>query len=166
MELQEIGDRLEITDILMQYYRGLDRTDYGLIGSCFWDDTVVDYGPFFRGRAGEFVEWLAGPDAIGAYAGTFHFAGNVIVELAGDTAYTEVYAMPQHMGGAEYARKDTFVTTWLRYVDRFERRRAMWKIADRKVVVEWMKEEMPTTVSQMPAEWSGRRDRSDLCYVR
>jgi hypothetical protein len=59
-----------------------------------------------------------------------------------------------------------FVTTWLRYVDRFERRTDGWRIAERHVVVEWVRKDTAGGWEELPADARGRRDRTDLAYLR
>jgi hypothetical protein len=58
------------------------------------------------------------------------------------------------------------VTVWLRYVDRYERRDDVWKIARRKVVVEWLRRDTAGMWDDLPEEARGRRDRRDPIYER
>jgi hypothetical protein len=93
-----------------------------------------------------------------------HFAGNTIIELAGDVAYTEVYVMGQHTTTEVHPWSGSFATVWLRYIDRFERTAAGWLIAHRRVVCEWIRRDDAGGWEEPPAP--DRRDRSDLVYRR
>jgi hypothetical protein len=166
VQIQELCDRAEIDDVLKKYYRGVDRTDYDLVRSCFFEDAHPDYGPFFKGGLDEFIEYLQGPMALGGFTRTFHFAGNTIIELDGDVAHTEVYVMAQHTATDDHAWAGAFVTTWLRYADRFERRDGAWRIAQRHVVVEWVRRDTAGGWEELPPEAQGRRDRGDAIYAR
>jgi hypothetical protein len=166
MEIDEIRDRLEIDAVLKRYYRGVDRSDYGLVRSCFFDDAQADYGPFFKGSLDEFIDYLQGPTALGGFTRTFHFAGNTLIEVDGDTAHTEVYVTAHHTAREGHEWEGAFVTTWLRYVDRCERRADEWRIAERHVVVEWIRKDTARGWQEVPAEARGRRDRTDLAYAR
>jgi hypothetical protein len=166
VELEEIAARLEIDNVLKQYYRGVDRTDYDLIRSCFFDDALADYNPFFTGDLDEFMAYLKGPTALGGFTRTFHFAGNTIIEVDGDVAHTEVYTMAQHTTKDEHAWAGAFVVVWMRYVDRFERRDGSWKIADRKIAVEWIRRDTAGMWEDVPLDAQGRRDRTDVVYKR
>lgn len=140
MNLQELSDRAEIHDVLMRYFRGVDRTELELVRSCFHADAYSDYGEPFRGGVDEFIEHLS--TYLPALNRTVHFAGNVLIELDGDTAQTETYviafdeAKPGHPWG-----DDAFVTIWVRYLDRLERRDGRWRIAGRRMVRDWRRHE-------------------------
>jgi hypothetical protein len=166
MDLQAICDRLEIDHVLKQYYRGVDRTDYDLVRSCFFEDAQADYTPFFKGGLDGFMDYLQGPTALGGFTRTFHFAGNTLIELAGDVAHTEVYVMAQHTTVDEHDWAGAFVIVWLRYVDRLERRAGEWKIADRRIAVEWIRKDDAGMWVDVPEAALGRRDLRDAVYAR
>jgi hypothetical protein len=166
METDEIADRLAIDHMLMSYYRGVDRADYELIRSCFFDDANADYGVFFNGSLDEFMVYLSGPTALGGFERTFHFAGNTLIEVNGDVAHSEVYVMAQHRAAPDHAWSGAFVTTWLRYIDRLERRDGAWRIAARKVVTEWIRRDDGGGWLDAPDSSAGRRDRTDPSYLR
>ncbi len=45
-KLRELLDRDEIRQVMMRYARGLDRLDFELTRSCYWDDATEDHGSF------------------------------------------------------------------------------------------------------------------------
>lgn len=134
--LQELAAKQAISELSSRYMRGLDRLDRALLASVFHDDASVNYG-FFKGSARDFVEFAHG--ALVGHRANHHLIGQVLVELAGDAATGEVYFQAFHRiveGGAE---KDLFISG--RYVDRYERRGGVWKIAFRAEVNDWARTE-------------------------
>ena len=58
-------------------------------------------------------------------------------------------------------------TTGFRYVDRFQRREGVWRIAARVAVREWTQNVAPEQQMTIPPERDGRRgrrDRTDALY--
>jgi hypothetical protein len=164
MNIQELSDRAEIQQTLLLYYRGIDRLDYDLILSCFFDDAVVDYGMFFRGSPGGFVDWLDTPEGLLGFNRTMHFAGNMVIEVEGDVAKTETYCISFHQALPEHVWAGAFVPNWLRYLDRFERREGQWRIAERRVLMEWARRESMDGELKFPDAMRGRRDKTDPVY--
>lgn len=61
MDLQEIGDRLEIADVLTRYTRAIDTGAWDLLDTVFTPDAAIDYTES-GGMAGTYPEvraWLA-----------------------------------------------------------------------------------------------------------
>ncbi len=143
MNERELIDRAEIHEVIMRYYRGIDRVDYELVRSCFHADATADYGELFVGNVDGFMAYLREHPigALDAFERTVHFAGNVLIELAADTAHTETYVMAFHEPKSGHAWDGAFVTVWLRYLDRFERRDGAWRIADRAIAIDWRRED-------------------------
>jgi hypothetical protein len=162
--LAELADRAAVEDVLMRHCRGVDRADWGLIEDCFHADGHVRYDPIFDGDRSAYLAFLKGPDALGGLTRTMHFASTLLIDLEGDIAHSELYAMAQHTSTDAHPYAGAFVTTWLRYLDRLERRDGEWRIADRLVVREWMRKDVAGMWAEVPAP--GRRDRSDPSYTR
>jgi len=165
MDIQQLSDHVEIGQLLQLYFRGLDRLDYELIRSCFFDNASIDLTPFFKGNPDGFVDYVKGP-GLGGFARTFHFGGNSLIELDGDIAHTEIYALSMGDTADEHESAGAFSVTWLRYLDRFERRNGEWRIADRRAAVDWLRIDTAGMWADLPAEAKGRRDRSDPVYAR
>ena len=135
--LQAAADKLEITDLSSNYMRGLDRLDGVLERSVFWDDAFCSYGIYEGGPDG-FVEYCQ--TGLASHASNHHFIGQVNIELQGDEAFGEVYYQAYHrVKNAEGEDRDLFISG--RYVDRYERRGGVWKIAYRSELVDWVREE-------------------------
>jgi SnoaL-like protein len=142
-ELRALADRAEIGDVLLRYFRGVDRRDWNLVRGCFFEDAHNDYAPFYQGGLDDFMQFLADPGGFGLFDRTFHFTGNQLIELDGDTADAETYAMAQHTSAADAGHATrNFLVVWLRYLDRFERRDGRWAIADRRIEVDWIRNDV------------------------
>ena len=86
MNPQEVGDKLEIHELLARYARGVDTKDWELYRSVFAPDATIDYtsAGAVSGTRDEVAAWLeAGFVHIPM---TQHFISNIEVELDGDRA--------------------------------------------------------------------------------
>lgn len=158
--LHELLDKHDISEALLRYCRGIDRIDAALIESAYHPDATDDHG-LFKGKATEFVPWVV--SVLPNLEVTQHKISNIQIELHGDIAYVESYYMAIHAPKAHPVEEFTFG----RYVDRFERRVVGWRIADRKVVLDF------TTVRPRgePYRFEDKflrfsRDKSDPVYAR
>jgi hypothetical protein len=162
LTVQQLADRAAIEDVLMRHCRGVDRMDFDLIRSCFHADAHIRYEPLIDGDRAAYLAFLQAPAALGGLTRTMHFASTLLIQLAGDVADTELYARAHHTSGDDHPYGGAFVTTWLRYIDRFERRGGDWRIIDRYVIREWMRRDVAGMWEDVPAP--GRRDRTDPSY--
>ncbi|GLR67103.1 hypothetical protein GCM10010909_17840 [Acidocella aquatica] len=163
-KLCELIDRQDIWSVLLRYGRGLDRLDRDLIRSCYHDNAVDDHHVFV-GTSDAFIDW-AFENSRAFNMVHHHGVNNHTCELDGDDAYAETYytyiganVQPPHLLSIG------------RYIDHFQRRDGVWKIANRVCVIEKTFDLTETT--DRSAE-SGNlrygplrpatRDRSDLSY--
>ncbi|MGH8875608.1 MAG: nuclear transport factor 2 family protein, partial [Acidimicrobiia bacterium] len=161
MTVDDLLAKQEITELLYRYARGVDRADWDLVRSSHHDDALDDHG-VVRGSPEEFIAVVR--QALGPMTATMHTIGNVLIEVDGDVAASEAYAVCSHRFPAEDGGVRD-MTVGIRYVDRMERRAGQWRIARRTVVWEWSRldpvaEEFPSG----PAFVWGRRDRGDVTY--
>ena len=113
--------------------RGLDRCDRAMLLSVFHPDATDDHGGF-KGTAVEFVDWVTG--LLPTMERTQHLIGNVLVDVLGDHAVGEACFMANHdLTNAD--GKPVRMIAAGRYLDRFERRDGVWKIAHRHAVYDW-----------------------------
>ena len=176
--LREVLDRRAIWECLLRYARGVDRFDADLVRSAFHEDAVDDHGKFV-GNAVEFVDWAVAQHTK-AHQGHLHNLFNHTCDLDGDVAHTETYFMFAGMN-----REGTpLVLNGGRYLDRFERRDGVWRIAYRTLMRDWgMLTERPdpedissytSNRAHLPDEVRSfmnqaapsRRDQRDLSYTR
>lgn len=164
MDIRQVADHLEIEQVLYRYCRAIDRGEVDLLKSVYHDDALDAHGAF-QGLAHKFADKIvAQMDEIGLIGQ--HMISNILIELDGDRADVESYFQAFHPardpdGNTGHA----FVCG--RYLDLFERREDIWKIADRKVIFDL------SHAPQMPPAWSsganypsGQRRSGDLSHER
>jgi hypothetical protein len=149
-----------IRTVLLRYCRGIDRLDLELVRGCYWPDATDSHGGFV-GTRDEFVAWVE--KLLARFESTMHFMGNSLIELAGDAAVAETYAIAFHR--SREAKPSLNLIVGVRYVDRFERRGGEWRIAKRVCVTEWSR--VDDEAGRFPiasGHVSGKRDRGDVLY--
>ncbi len=166
--LCELKSRAEIGEVVLRYCRGIDRCDEAMLRSCFHPDARHRHGAFEGSSADFCTHALA---IVAKVEFTHHQLGPVSIDFAGETAFTETYFTSLHRFGAVpptggRPHEDRF--SGGRYVDRFERRDGVWKIAERHGISEWLRYEAASDRGfyDGPSEHRGRRDRNDPVYRR
>jgi hypothetical protein len=162
LEIEDLMAKQEIYDVLCRYCRGIDRLDMDLVRDCYHVD-AVDHHTGFDGRVDEFVAWAE--SSLRQMDGTMHTICNHLIEVEDDAAVAESYAHTWHWT-AEPTKPAHNALTGTRYVDRFERRDGVWRIAERWAVRSWIRVEQPGTLA-LPDEALGpvgRRDQRDWIY--
>ncbi|MFA7585237.1 MAG: nuclear transport factor 2 family protein [Novosphingobium sp.] len=130
--------RRDITDAVHRYMRGLDRLDPELQRTAFHDDAFVDCG-LMAGGADEFVTFsqgfLADMDA------SHHFLGQIRIEIRDETsAIGECYFQAWHGIRNEAGEpRDLFIAG--RYIDEYACDNGEWRIARRKLITDWVKDD-------------------------
>lgn len=131
--------------------------------SVFWDDATTDYGAYIGGPDG-FVEFAQ--NALRPHLSNHHMMGQAFIEIEGDVGFGEIYFQAFHrvvQGGGE---KDLWVSG--RYIDRYERRGGVWKIAHRSELVDWARTEPAADdwIRTSPNVPLGHRGDKDLSNQR
>lgn len=135
--LEAAADKLEIMQLSATYMRGLDRLDGEVERSVFWDNAWCSYGTY-EGGPDEFVAYCM--QALKTHGSNQHMLGQITVELEGEEAFGEVYYQAYHRIKNEQGEdRDMFISG--RYVDRYERRDGVWKIAYRSELVDWVRDD-------------------------
>ncbi|HEX7761179.1 MAG TPA: nuclear transport factor 2 family protein [Caulobacteraceae bacterium] len=166
--LDELRSRAEIAEVVMRYCRGFDRCDREMLLSCFHPGATHEHGAF-TGLSSNFCD--RGLETVRAVVLTHHQLGQISIELDGERAYAESYFTSYHRFGPQpppggEPHEDRIMGG--RYIDRFERRDGVWRIAHRQGVNEWLRYEAPSDRGffARPASERGRRDRDDPVYRR
>lgn len=156
-----LDDRQQILDCILRYCRGLDRHDQELLESAFHEDAIDNHGArvdrkpdFFKLRTGGHNE---------TSISHLHSIANHTCEISGNTAHTESYVL-------FISRHRDAKTIWVgggRYIDRLEKRNGEWKIAVRRLVIEFRfpADGVPFSNGKPPA-LAGKWDRTDVSYDR
>ena len=91
MDLQELSDRQEITDLITRYTRAVDTRSFGDLSHVFTDDAVLDYssvgGP--KDTLDVVVPWIE--KGLAGFDRFQHLLGQVSIVLEGDTATATAY---------------------------------------------------------------------------
>lgn len=191
--IQETADRQTITEKLFLYCRACDRLDLELMSTIFWPDAIAHHGTY-SGPADGF--WRGALFFLSRIEAALHYASNVVVELDGDFAYQESLFTAWHrVGKGEFApasfsaspyagdlagaddvvfdgfpghdiSKDEDAVFCGRYVNKFERRNAEWRIINHICFVEWEYWREASERSPVQLHNRARRDISDPVYLR
>ena len=132
--VQALIDRAAIHDLIMRYARGVDRRDLDLVAACFAPDAAYEGS---LGSGGIDVVLAALRERMPRYRTTMHFLTNPIVEVDGDRASCETYALVYHRLESEDDAEDFIVG--VRYVDELARRPDGWRITSRKTAMEFQR---------------------------
>jgi hypothetical protein len=126
-------DRDEIRQVIYRYCRGIDRRRYDLVRDCYHPDATDDHGEY-RGDVDGFIDYVARTMTI--WESTNHFVGNILIDLDGDRARVESYAIAFHHMAARADKPVRELIARIRYVDDFERRDGRWRIAARLSLID------------------------------
>ena len=152
-----------IRDVQMRYCRGCDRMDFELLRACFHADATTDYG-FFGGTVDLFI--ASAQAQLPAFLVTTHNTGNQNVEVSGDAAWAEHYTVATHrLAADEHGPLRDFITA-VRYIDRMECRSGDWRIAHRKLVLDWTRMDPVPPAPPDPDVPRAQRGTSDISYLR
>lgn len=166
--LDRLTSRAEITEVVIRYARACDRLDEELLRSCFHAGSRHRHGAF-EGLSSDFC--ARAMEICRQVVATHHQLGPPSIELDGDVAHVETYFTSHHRFGdvpppGGQPHEDRIAGG--RYVDRFERRSGVWRIAERIGIMEWIRYEPSADRGfwDGPDDARGRRDRSDPVYRR
>ncbi len=143
--VKDLIEKEAIRELLLRYCHAVDRKDYEMLRSTYFEDAYDDHGSF-KGSRDEFVTWVERRHE--HIDQSMHFIGNCLIEVAGDVAFAETYCLGlQQLGpGADETRQmyddgidddaSRYLTVGCRYADRIEKRDGEWRIAHRTVIIE------------------------------
>ena len=159
--IEEVCAEAAIKDVQMRYCRGCDRADYELLRECFHADATTSYG-FFGGSVDDFI--ASARQQLPLFLHTTHNTGNQNVTVSGDSAWAEHYTVATHRLAADAAGPLRDFVTAVRYIDRMECREGDWRIAHRKLVLDWTRTDPVADAPPDPDVPRGSRDRGDPSY--
>jgi hypothetical protein len=156
--VQQLEHRETIRDALVGIARGTDRFDSALLASLIHEDAELDMGG--KTMTGAAFAAALKPPAV-SRPGRMHMITNLRIELDGDQANTESHILSCQDVEVDGIRKTRMRAG--RYVDRFERRDGVWKIAKRVLVDEWSRIDTVEEAIAIIGE-SGRPKPDDYSY--
>jgi hypothetical protein len=130
MTLQQVSDRLEIQDLLVDYSHAIDTGNWDALDHVFTADAFIDYTAMggTKGNLEETKSFLR--DALPRFASYQHLVATSKVMIDGDTAYGRTICHnPMVAGKARDNPHVFFCGLW--YRDRFVRTPAGWRIQER-----------------------------------
>ena len=158
-ELRRWLDRQEIVEVLARYTRAVDRRDWEALRACYHPG-ALDHHTGYDGDADGFVDFVM--KVMPENLVTQHLVGQQFVEVDGDVARSEAYAINTHRHIGE---PDQDYTSGCRYVDRMERRNGEWRIAERFAVRDWTRSDANRFYDTDIPGPKGTRDRDDLLFT-
>lgn len=162
--VRAVYSRLQIEDRMHRWTRGADRNDSDLMLSAFHAGATVDYGTY-RGQVEEFVSWVMTMHTRDL-THTSHKIFNMLIELNGDTATSEA-GVDCKLG---FVGKEGPCELLLlgRYLDRWEKRDGVWKVAHRRSAVDSYRVvpiHIPEEINPMvEGTNAGLRSKDDISY--
>lgn len=157
-----MSDIDEITRVIHDYARGVDRQDWELVRSCYHPDAYDDHGAYKGDVDGLIADMQARHPGI---ATSVHALTNVLVDVVSPTvAYGETYCLAHQ----RFERDGTWfeVDVRCRYADRFERR-DRWRISRRIVAYDTVSVREAAPPTPIDPRWTaGSRSHDDVTYRR
>ena len=138
--LEGIVTRAALRNLAERYAQGVDRRDRDTFLSAFHPDATLSVHHPSENEAG--VNVMRGHEQIGrvpefiqVYPNTYHVLGQSTYEIDGAAATGETYCVAHHLtpdrhGGTNYVM-------YIRYADTYRREGGEWRIATRRVNVDW-----------------------------
>ena len=157
--LQRMLDIEAIKQLSFLYSRACDRLDRQLLESVYWPDGGDDHGAF-KGSAPEYVEWVM--NLLAGWTSSHHDNGNFLIDVQDKQATGEVHWTGYYRYDIDGVPHDQLAAG--RYLDRYEKRFGVWRIAYRTCISEWSR------VVPVATDWRGsganvgRRDEQDPLY--
>lgn len=130
LSLQEISDRLEIQQLMVDYASAIDQRNFDALDKVFTPDAYIDYramggidGPFPKVKA-----WLA--EVLPTFPMYSHMIGNFDIKVEGDKASSRIICFnPMLVDLPERGRHVMFYGLW--YHDKFLRTASGWRMCER-----------------------------------
>jgi hypothetical protein len=132
LSIQEISDRLEIQQLLIDYSTAIDRKRFDDLDQVFTDDAYIDYRALggIDGRYPQVKAWLA--EVLPNFPVYAHMLGNFDVRIDGDTATSRTICFNPMVLGVEpdgATKQVLFCGLW--YDDEFVRTAEGWRMTRR-----------------------------------
>ncbi len=127
LSLQEISDRMEIQDLIVDYSHAIDSRNWDGLDAVFTPDAIIDYTAVggARGTLPEIKKWLA--EAMEAFSTFQHMSATSKITIHGDTA--EGRTILHNPMVWKESGEMFYCGVW--YVDRYVRTPEGWRIAER-----------------------------------
>jgi len=130
LSLQEISDRLEIQDLIVNYTDVIDSCEVDRLDDIFTQDAFIDYSAM-GGETGSLEKIKAFlKKALPIFKNTQHLISNFQIKIKGDTATGRIMCFnPMEIDDEAKGNPMFFLGLW--YVDEYVRTEAGWRIKKR-----------------------------------
>jgi hypothetical protein len=128
--LQEISDRLELQQLVVDYASAIDQKDFEALDRIFTPDAFIDYRPMggTHGNYPEVKAWLK--VTLVNFPRYYHMVSNVSLKITGDTATGRIVCFnPMCMDLPDVKNHVMFFGLW--YMDQYLRTPEGWRITER-----------------------------------
>ena len=132
MDPQEVSDRLEIQQLLVDYCHAIDDRDWNALDRVFTTDAIVDYSEMvpFRGNLAETKAFLA--EAMAGTEACQHIVSTSQIRIEGDRAFGRTVCVNPNL-----MKTGEFFVVGLWYRDEFRRTSDGWRIVHRYEESSW-----------------------------
>jgi 3-phenylpropionate/cinnamic acid dioxygenase small subunit len=129
LSLQEISDRMEIQQAMVDYATAIDTRDYDALDRIFTADAYIDYRAMggADGRYPQIKRWLA--ETLQRFPRYYHLVSNVSLQIEGDSARSRIVCFNPMVAEMEGKRQVMFFGLW--YLDRWVRTADGWRLCER-----------------------------------
>lgn len=131
LSMQEISDRLEIGDLIVDYAMAIDTRDWDALDALFTDDAWIDYSAVggAKGTVEEIKGFLA--EGLARFSAFQHISTTSKIVVDGDRATGRTICHnPMVLAGPD-GERPRMMTVGLWYVDEYRRTDQGWRIASR-----------------------------------
>jgi len=130
LSLQEISDRLEIQDLIVEYCDAIDKCEIDRLDDIFTADAFIDYS-VMGGEVGDLEKIKAFlKTVLPIFKNTQHMISNYQVKINGDTATGRIMCFnPMELDDETNGNPVFFLGLW--YVDEYVRTASGWRIKTR-----------------------------------
>lgn len=125
-------DRAELADLAAAYAHAVDRRRFEQLRRVFTADGVL-HTPTGSRRGHAEIESAMG--RLHRYEATFHVLGQQRLAATAEGASGETYCVAHHLRRHDDGRVDSVM--YIRYLDRFAATADGWRIAERRLEVDW-----------------------------
>jgi hypothetical protein len=130
LSLQEISDRLEIQQLMVDYATALDEYEIDRMDDVFTPDAYIDYRAMggIDGRYPEIREWLKA--SLKNFSNYYHMIANISIKIDGDHASSKIVCFnPMGVPMPDGSTQMMFLGLW--YHDKHVRTEKGWRICER-----------------------------------
>jgi ketosteroid isomerase-like protein len=140
--LQEMLDEFQLRKLVHAYCRAVDRGDFAKLRELYHHDAEDAHGAFSTGSVDDFLKTLAASRP--HIRSMQHNVTTANFAIDGNIAEGEIYTISTHTFSA--GDRDVDVIVGGRYLDKYEKRHATWKIIERTIVTDWARVSDPSLV--------------------